>query len=53
MTRATVDDSTVALGQTLRTGRPLVGGFIPPWRFGAVHESLAHRLPGGIQAQSI
>ena len=26
---------------------------ILPWRLGAVHESLAHRLPGGIQAQSL
>ena len=26
MTRATVEDSTAGLGQTLRTGRPLVGG---------------------------
>ena len=27
MTRATVEDSTAGLGQILRTGRPLVGGF--------------------------
>ena len=35
MTRASVEDRTADLGQTLRTGRPLV---ILPRRLGAVHE---------------
>ena len=32
MTRATVKGSTTGLGQTLRTGRPLVRWVILPWR---------------------
>ena len=53
MTRATLEDSTAGLGQTLCTGRPLVGGLF----FCNVSElctsSLAHRLPQGLQAQSM
>ena len=45
MTRATVEDSTAGLGQTLCTGRPLVGGLILPCRRGTVHEFAP---PGGI-----
>ena len=51
MTRATVEDSTEGLGQTLRTGRPLVGGL----SFHGISElrmnSLARWLSTGIQAQ--
>ena len=53
MTRATVEASTAGLGQTVRTKRPLVGGL----SFHDVSKMwtspLAHRLPGGIQAQSV
>ena len=50
MTRAAVEDSTAGLGQTLRSLRPLVGGLSFHGVLGTVHESLAHRLAGGIQA---
>ena len=53
VTRATVEHRTARLGQTLRAGRRLVGGL----SFHGVSElctnSLAHRLPGGIQAQEL
>ena len=39
MTRATGEDGTAGLGQTLRTGRSLVGGVFLPWRLWSVHES--------------
>ena len=53
MTRGTADDSTAGLGQTLRTGRPLVGGLSFHDVYGLCTSSLAHRLPGGIQAQGM
>ena len=52
MTRATEEDSTAGLGQTLRTGRRLVGGLSFHGVSGLCTNSLAHRLPGGIQAQA-
>ena len=39
MTRATVEDSTARLGQTLCTRRPLVGGLSFHGRLGEVHDS--------------
>ena len=48
MTRATVEDSTAGLGQTLRTGRLVVGGLffhgvsglcMNPWHTGCQEES--------------
>ena len=49
MTRATVEDSTAGLGQTLRTGR-----LVLPRRLGTVHEfTTAHGLPGGIQHKKV
>ena len=53
MTRATVEDSTAGLGQTLRTGHPLVGGSSFHGVSGLCINSLAQRLPGGIQAQGM
>ena len=52
MTRATVD-STASLGETLRTGRPLVGGSSFHGVSALCMSSLPHRLPGGIQAQGL
>ena len=46
MTPATVEDSTAGLGQTLRTGHPLVGGLC---LHGVCTSSLAPRPPGGLQ----
>ena len=46
-------DSTAGLGQTLRTGRPLLGGLSFHGVSGLSTSSLARRLPGGIQAQGI
>ena len=51
MTRATVEDSTTGMGQTLRTGRLLVGGLSFHDVSGLCTNSLAHRLPGRSQAQ--
>ena len=45
MTRATVEDSTAGLGQTLRTGRPLVGGLSLHGVSGLCMNSRAHWLP--------
>ena len=53
MTRATVEDNTAGLGQALLTEGHLVGGLSFHGVSGMCHESLAHRLPGGIQAQSL
>ena len=53
LTRAMVEDSTAGLGQTLRAGRPLVGGLSFDGVSALCMSSLAHRLPGGIQAQSM
>ena len=53
MTRATVEDSTTGLGQTLRTGRLLVGGLSFHDVYGLCTSSLAHRLSGGIQTQGM
>ena len=51
--RATVEDSTAVLCQTLRTGRPLVGGLSFHGVLGLCMSSLAHRLQGGVQAQGL
>ena len=51
MTRATLEDSTAGLGQTLRAGCPLVGGLSFHNVSGRCVSSLAHGLPDGIQAQ--
>ena len=48
-THATVEDSSAGLGQTLRMGRPLVGGLFFHGVLGLCMSSLALRLPGGIQ----
>ena len=53
MPRATVEDSTAGPCQALRTGRPLVGGLSFHGVSGLSTSSLAHRLPGGIQAQGM
>ena len=53
MTRATVEDSTAGLGETLRTERPQVGGLSFPGVSGMCMHSLAHGLPGGTHAQSV
>ena len=52
MTRATAEDSTAGLGQTLRTGRPLVGGSCFHGVSGMCANPLAHR-PRGTQAQTV
>ena len=44
---------TAALGQTLRAGRALVVGLSFHGVSGLCMNSLAHRLPGGIQTQGI
>ena len=49
MTRAAVEDSAAALGQTLRTGRPLVGGLSFHGVSGLCMSSSADRLPGGMR----
>ena len=46
MVRAAEKDSTAGLGQTLRTGRPLVGGFSFHDVSGMCTNPLAHGLPG-------
>ena len=51
MIRATVEDSTAGLSQTLRIVRPLVGGLSFHGVSGLCTNSPAHGLPGGIQAQ--
>ena len=51
--RATVVDSPASLRQTLRTGRPLVGGLSFPDVSGLCMNLLAHGLPRGIQAQGM
>ena len=48
-----VEENTAGLGQKLRTGRPLVGGFSFHGVSGLCTSSLAHRLPGLIQAQGM
>ena len=53
MARATVEDSTAGLGQTIRTGRPLVGGLSFHGVSGLCMSSLAHVLLLGIQVQSV
>ena len=53
MTCATVEDSTGGLGQTLRTGHPLVGGLSVHDVSGLRTNPLAHRLPEGIHAYSV
>ena len=53
MTRATVEARTAELGQTLRSGCSLVGGLSFPGVSALCMNSLAHRLPGGTQAQDI
>ena len=53
MTRATVEDRTAGVGQSLRTGRPLVGGFSFHGVSGLCPNSLAHGQPGGIQSQGM
>ena len=53
MTHATVEASTAGLGQTVRTKRPLVGGLSFDDVSGMWTSPLAHRLPRGIQAQSV
>ena len=50
MTLATVEDRTAGLGQTLCTGRALVGGLS---FHGVLGLSLAQRLPGGFQVQGM
>ena len=50
--RATVEDSTAGLGQSLRTGRPLVGELFFHGVSGLCTSSLAPGLPGGILAQA-
>ena len=50
---STVDDSTAGLGHTLRAGRPQVGGLSFQDVLGLCMSSLAHGLPGGIQAQGM
>ena len=52
MTRATVEDSTAGLGQTLRTGRLLVGG-LSLHGLSGLCLSWTHGLPGGIRAQGM
>ena len=47
MTRAAVEDGTAGLGQTHRTGRPLVGGRSFRGFSGLCTTSLAHRLLKG------
>ena len=49
MTRATVEDRTADLGQTLQTGCFLVGGSSFHGVSGLCMNSLAHGLPGGTQ----
>ena len=54
MTHSTVEDSTSGLDQTLRPGRPLFGGgFSFHGVSGLCMNTVAHRLPGGIQAQGM
>ena len=53
MTRATVDDGTAGLGQSLRTGRCLVGGSSFHGVSGLCLSSLPHGLPAGSQAQGM
>ena len=53
MTRATEEDSTAGLGQTLRTGRFVVRGLSFHGLSGLHTNPLAQRLPGGSQAQSV
>ena len=50
MTRATVEDSTAGLGQTLRTGPPLVGGLSFHHVSRMCMNPTAHSFPRGIQA---
>ena len=50
MTRATLEDRTASLVQTLRTGRPLNGGLLSHGVSELCTNSLAHGLRGGIQA---
>ena len=50
---ATVEDSTACLGQTLRTGRPLVGELSFHGVPGPCTNSMPLGLPGGIQAQGM
>ena len=51
--RKEVVDGTAGLGQTLRAGRPPVGGLTFHGVSGLCMSSLAHRLPSGIQAQGM
>ena len=51
MARATVEDSTAGPGQTLRTGRPLVGGLSDHDVSGLRTSSPPRRMPGGSLAQ--
>ena len=53
MTRATVEDSTAGLRHPLRAGGPLVGGLLFDGVSGLCMSPLAHRLPGGVQAQGM
>ena len=53
-----LDDPCDGGGQHGRSGADLPWAssgwwVVLPWRLGTVHQSLAHRLPGGIQAQSL
>ena len=51
----TVDFLVVPSPVLLRTSSAPSSGWwvILPWRLGDVHESVTHRLPGGIRAHSI
>ena len=53
MNRAGVEGSMAGLGQTLRTGRPLVGGFSFHDVSVMCMSPLVHRLTGGTQAPTV